>query len=811
MDELLLAVHTSARRDLTDLEQGFMLGDWQILPSQLALEKNDEVVRLEPKVMRVLVYLAHHAGETITRDDLLRDIWGRVVVQEETITRSISALRTSLGDDRREPRFIQTVQRTGYRLIAPVRSMSMSQVREIGLEHEKRIKETAGTKRRRIGFAVMALLCAVLALVAYEKWKGPTGASTDVSLAVLPFVPCARLPRADELAGGLTINIISRLAERRALKVFAHSSSEALAQVGLPPREVARRLGVNFILTGDLCGEQEDLAATAELLDAQGFVIWSGRFEQSLVAEDRVTVSLAAAVAGGVAARLGVEVPVVFEAPVMTHAYEQLLIAKAYAARGDESGAREAYQRALAIQPDLAEAAYEILLLDWADYHSANRKEEFEAVRPRLADALDTARQRLDQLEPTADTHATVARIERSLALVDEEIAFRWSAPGDVAKEEVENLENSFRAAYADAEHHMRAAIALNPSSTQNYGLLADVIERQGIARYAEALAVLEEGLERDPLNADYNWMVAKRWAARGRYRQAIELLDRFKALPEVPPVVWWGKLELMTLHYHYDEKAETLIDMLRNDPAAFDDWDNRWQAWWFVAQLVDLRLYEEAEAWKVRLERIPMAAWARTAGLNNYSAAVGQCPDDIDEDSPYDLARVGRTTEAIEILEVRRHSRAIWQERRTRDDLALANLYVQSGRESDAVPLLSEITRSLEAEYYAGIRHHETLYHLAEAYALQGRHEDAVAMLRKAVDYNLLVRCEQVLNDGWAMFPWRTYRQDQRFMMLCGRGDAELDLQAVRVSALLGEYDIDELLAPLMALMNDKQDYRSR
>ncbi|HXH40827.1 MAG TPA: winged helix-turn-helix domain-containing protein, partial [Thermoanaerobaculia bacterium] len=77
-------------------------------------------IRLKPRPMDVLVNLAEHAGQLRTREEVLADVWGDIAISEEVLTHCIWELRNALGDDRREPRFIETLHRSGYRLIAPV-------------------------------------------------------------------------------------------------------------------------------------------------------------------------------------------------------------------------------------------------------------------------------------------------------------------------------------------------------------------------------------------------------------------------------------------------------------------------------------------------------------------------------------------------------------------------------------------------------------------------------------------------------------------------------------------------------------------
>lgn len=105
----------------------FDLGPWRVEPllNQLVAEGEPPVSasakHITPKTMEVLLYLADHAGEVVTRAALLDAIWPRTHIREEVLTRTISDLRSALEDDRRAPRFIETIPKVGYRLIAPIR------------------------------------------------------------------------------------------------------------------------------------------------------------------------------------------------------------------------------------------------------------------------------------------------------------------------------------------------------------------------------------------------------------------------------------------------------------------------------------------------------------------------------------------------------------------------------------------------------------------------------------------------------------------------------------------------------------------
>ncbi len=97
----------------------FYVGPWLVQPALNSLTYQ-KTVRLTPKVMHVLSLLAHHPGAVVTREAFMDEVWRDEVVGEEAVTHAISALRKAFGDAARDPQYIQTIPKTGYRLIAPV-------------------------------------------------------------------------------------------------------------------------------------------------------------------------------------------------------------------------------------------------------------------------------------------------------------------------------------------------------------------------------------------------------------------------------------------------------------------------------------------------------------------------------------------------------------------------------------------------------------------------------------------------------------------------------------------------------------------
>ena len=98
----------------------FHFGDVEVREREFRLIKAGEVIPVEPKAFRVLLFLLHNPQKLITKEELLNAVWGETAVSENSLTRSIALLRRLLGEDSHEPHFIETVSTVGYRFICPV-------------------------------------------------------------------------------------------------------------------------------------------------------------------------------------------------------------------------------------------------------------------------------------------------------------------------------------------------------------------------------------------------------------------------------------------------------------------------------------------------------------------------------------------------------------------------------------------------------------------------------------------------------------------------------------------------------------------
>lgn len=114
----------SRGRDPHEL-QPFTAGHWRVEPGLNRLTDGSRTVAIDPRTMDLLVCLARRAGETVSKETLLEEVWKGAFVSDGVVSKTLSALRQALGDDAAAPTFILTVPRRGYRFVAPIDALSV--------------------------------------------------------------------------------------------------------------------------------------------------------------------------------------------------------------------------------------------------------------------------------------------------------------------------------------------------------------------------------------------------------------------------------------------------------------------------------------------------------------------------------------------------------------------------------------------------------------------------------------------------------------------------------------------------------------
>jgi len=102
----------------------FLVGDWRVDPQNNELQHGDHIIKLEPKVMDVLIYLAMHPGQVVSRTELEQHVWSGRVVTYDALTATIVKLRKAFQCDGQGEPVIKTISKRGYCLVAPIHQSS---------------------------------------------------------------------------------------------------------------------------------------------------------------------------------------------------------------------------------------------------------------------------------------------------------------------------------------------------------------------------------------------------------------------------------------------------------------------------------------------------------------------------------------------------------------------------------------------------------------------------------------------------------------------------------------------------------------
>src|SRR5215207_7054039 len=99
----------------------YQFGPFLLDPAERVLVREGQPVPLTPKAFDLLVVLVENGGHLLGKKDLMEAVWPDSFVEEGNLTFTVSSLRKALGEDRKEPQYIETVPRSGYRFVADVR------------------------------------------------------------------------------------------------------------------------------------------------------------------------------------------------------------------------------------------------------------------------------------------------------------------------------------------------------------------------------------------------------------------------------------------------------------------------------------------------------------------------------------------------------------------------------------------------------------------------------------------------------------------------------------------------------------------
>jgi DNA-binding winged helix-turn-helix (wHTH) protein/TolB-like protein/Flp pilus assembly protein TadD len=481
----------------------FRLGEWSVRQAEGVLLSEDRSVRLEPRVMDVLACLAGDSGRVIAKEELLTAVWGGAFVEEGALSQAIHSLRKALGDDARQPRYIQTIPKRGYRLVAPV-------VQDLELPTGDRLIESPAVlapeptptlpsfpASRRWPWLVLAAVIGLVAIAVLWQAMDRHGlaAQGKPRIVVFPFENLGK-PQDIYFAQGLTEEVTNDLASLASLHVISRTSAMRYERGRKPLSQIGKELQVDYVLKGTVTwsgtGGEPRVSITPQLIRvADDTRIRTNSYERGT--GDLFAVK--SEISQWVLNDLDVPVPP-----------DQKRVLRNSPTNHQE--AYQAYLRGLEIrnQPFYSEEHIRLAIPMF---------ERAVDLDPQFAAAWAELSQSQSYIAFNADP--SPAQLERALQPLKRALAL---AP-DLPDTRLAHAYFNYRCLgkYETAEKQLLAAAQLFPNDARFLEPLAFVLRRRG--RLAEAIEKLKHASSLDPLAPGLLWAIGETYRALRDYEQA--------------------------------------------------------------------------------------------------------------------------------------------------------------------------------------------------------------------------------------------------------------------------------------------------
>ena len=483
----------------TRLTSRFRVGDWVADPDTGRLQRQDEEVKLEPKAMQVLVYLAENQGKVVSREALEATAWAGMIVGYDAVSGSIIKLRKALGDNSRNPQYIETVSKKGYRLIAPVSTDSVDAKPASEPTPKSSVIKESGNNFLVPGIGLLIISGMLLYLFAGTDTEQSTGATSTQapSVVVMPFKNLSDDSQQEYFSDGITDDLITDLSRVNSLRVIAPQTSYYYKNNPAPLEDIARQLGVLYIVEGSVRKSGNHIRVNVQLTNTKkGESIWANRFETDegdiFKIQDAITRNVMDAMVLTMS-DTGMD-DIANRGTNNLEAYDAFLLGQKNIKTRTKQGydqTMSAYRRAIEIDPNYARAygAMAVTLTrgyryQWTDLSPPEAKQR----------ALELANKaiELNQSNP---------HIFWSLAYV-----------------------HLHRHEYAAAEIAVETSIKLSPNYSDGYALLANIANWRG--KPTEAVSYINRAIELNPYYSfQYPSTLGLSYYSLGRYKEARTVL----------------------------------------------------------------------------------------------------------------------------------------------------------------------------------------------------------------------------------------------------------------------------------------------
>jgi TolB-like protein/DNA-binding winged helix-turn-helix (wHTH) protein/cytochrome c-type biogenesis protein CcmH/NrfG len=469
----------------------------------------DEIA-LRPKTFAVLRHLVENSARLVSKDELFGAVWPGVAVTDDALVQSIGELRRALGSD--GPRLIRTIPRRGYRFeadlipVPPIPTPS-----DAGAALDRRTDPVAAPRAGSplrglrhgslLAMTAAVLLVTILGIGLATGWRFQSGravlAGIEIghkpAIAVLPFQNEKDDASREYFADGLTQDIINALGRFSELTVMSWNA--VLPYRGKPssPGEIGRNLGVRYQVEGNARQAGDRVRVFAQLVDTDGRVLWSARFDEALADVFALQNDIAAQIARALPIRLTqLEQQRVSTKPTENlEAYDLVLHARPALQRPARAGiveARSLLRHAIELDPNyaaafagLADTYFIGVAMGWAETPT-----EF------LSRAEEMAKKALSIDDTEVRAHVTLGRIDI--------FYHRWK----------------------QARAEMDRALAINPNDAGGLAGRGNVL--MWLGQTDAAIEALEQAQRIDPeLSAIDRFALSLAYYLKQRYDPAIE------------------------------------------------------------------------------------------------------------------------------------------------------------------------------------------------------------------------------------------------------------------------------------------------
>jgi TolB-like protein/DNA-binding winged helix-turn-helix (wHTH) protein/Flp pilus assembly protein TadD len=594
----------------------FKFADVEVREREFCLVKGGEVLPVEPKTFRVLLFLLRNSQKLIAKEELLNAVWGDAAVTESSLTRTIAQLRRLLGDEIRNPRYIETVATVGYRFLYKV---EISDDASGGPRSGSPDSEAPVVSRRSIPVRFWPGVAMVFALLltttlwinryAIEDWFQPRPAVRSV--AVLPLTNLSNDPEQEYLTEGITEDLITDLSYAKSLRVVPLTSTRRFKGSLLPVPQIAEQLNVDALIGGTVLSTNDTIRITIHLVTAKPErQLWAASYERNIRDAAQLQNQIAADAVAQIRTQFTPEEQdrLKLESQIDPEAYDEYLRARFFLSQETEEkdNAISHLEHAIRLDPNFA-AAYAALGEAWAmegvwgkmgnretSPRALEYSEQAVSLDPNSSEANtslghslmqarrwndgETALRRAIQIDPNnfrAMEYLSLLLAQK--ARTDESVALARKAalanPVGVDLQRIYGLMLFHARRYDEAITQLESAIHLDPNHLAIYGTLAFALVEEG--RYHEAEDALRKGKALDP--GTWAWLYLR----EGKPAAARQLLKEDPSLDSPYAAVaryLLGEKEagLAQLDYLANEKWSTMtynfrndlmFDPLRNDP----------------------------------------------------------------------------------------------------------------------------------------------------------------------------------------------------------------------------------------------------